>query len=145
MHNADAGRHNLEGVECLHSPFEEFIPLTVALEFQIQVLFIRVLVPGEVHLHGVIDDQIDGHEGFDHPRIFAHAGDGRAHGGQIHQQGNPCEILQNNSRHDKRNLMDTGLGGFPLRQIAHVLRGDFQAIAISQHRLEHDADGHWKP
>jgi len=33
-------------------------------------------------------------------------------------------------------------GGFPARQLADVLFGDFPAVAVAQHRFENDADRH---
>ena len=38
MHDADAGRHNLESFEGLHAPFQKLIALTIAGKFQIKIL-----------------------------------------------------------------------------------------------------------
>ena len=37
MDDADAGRHDLEGVEGLHAPFEKLITLAIALKLDLEV------------------------------------------------------------------------------------------------------------
>ena len=37
MNDADAGRHDLEGIEGLLAPFQELVALLVAMEFEIKV------------------------------------------------------------------------------------------------------------
>ena len=65
MDDADARRHDLEGLERLHAPLEKLVALAVALEFQFQIALQRVGRAGEIHLHGVIHDQIHRHERLD--------------------------------------------------------------------------------
>jgi hypothetical protein len=65
---------------------------------------------------------------------------GAAHGGQVGQQGHAGEVLQHHARDDKRNLVDTLGLGLPARQLRHMLLGDLVAVAVAQHRFEHDTD-----
>ena len=76
MHDADAGRDDLEGVERLHAPLEKLVTLAVAREFQLEILLHRVRRAGEIHLHRVIHDQVHRHERFDDLGILAELGDG---------------------------------------------------------------------
>ena len=93
MHDADAGRHDFECVERLHAPFQKLIALAVAREFQIQILRHRIRAAGEVHLHGMVYDQIHRHERLDNLGILADLGHGGAHGRQVHQQRHAGKIL----------------------------------------------------
>jgi hypothetical protein len=45
VHDAEARRHDAEGVEGLHAPLHELVALAVALELQLHVQVERVLVP----------------------------------------------------------------------------------------------------
>ena len=65
VHDADAGRHDLEGVERLHAPLEKLVALAVALEFHLQIPPQRVGRAGKIHLHRVIHHQVHRHERFD--------------------------------------------------------------------------------
>ena len=57
MDDADAGRHDLERVECLHAPLEKLVALAVALEFHLQIFLQRIRAAGKIHLHRVVHDQ----------------------------------------------------------------------------------------
>ena len=61
MHDADAGRNELESFEGLLSPFQKLIALAVALELHVQIKFQRARRAEKIYLHGVIYHQIDGH------------------------------------------------------------------------------------
>ena len=141
MHDADAGRHDLEGVERLHAPFHEFVALGVALEFQLHVQLERVRAVVVIHLHRMIHHQIHRHQRLDDLRVFAHFGSGIAHRGEIDEQRHAGEILQHDARHHERNLFGARRIRLPVGQLAHMRLGDFLAVVIAQHRFQHDADG----
>ena len=65
MHDADARRHHLEGLERLHPPLEELVALPIATELQIQVLAQGIRRAGVVHLHRVVHHQIHRHQRLD--------------------------------------------------------------------------------
>src|SRR6266571_2879638 len=104
MHDADTRRDELESFERLLSPLEKLIALSVALEFHVQIEFQRAGRPEEIHLDGVIDHQIDGHERFNDFRIAPESLHCAAHRGEINHQRYAGEILQNNSRDHEWNL-----------------------------------------
>src|SRR2546430_2211621 len=61
VHDADAGRHDLEPVEGLHAPLEELVARAVALELDPHVQLDGVGAAGEVDLPPVVGGQIAGH------------------------------------------------------------------------------------
>ena len=138
--DADAGGHDLEGVEGLHAPLEELVALAVARELEIEVLLQRVSRAGEINLHGVVDHQIDGHEGLDDLGIFSHFSHGGTHGGEVHEQRHPGEVLQDDTRHHERNFGRAGGIGLPGGQLTHIRLQHAFAVAIAQHGLEDQAD-----
>ena len=50
--------------------------------------------PKKIHLHRMVDHEIDGHERLDDLRVLLQARDGRPHRREIDQQRHAREILQ---------------------------------------------------
>ena len=71
VHDADARWHEAESLEGLLPPFQKFIAFAVAFEFHVHVQAQGRGGSGEIHLHRVIDDEIDRHERLDDFRIAA--------------------------------------------------------------------------
>ena len=65
MDDADARRHHTEGFKGLLAPFQEFIAFAVPLELMLHVQHEGLLRSVDIDLHGMIHDQIHGHEGLD--------------------------------------------------------------------------------
>ena len=101
----DAGHrwHNPEVVEGLLAPFQKLVAFAVALELDLGVPRQGVRRGKEIHLNGVIDDQIDGDERVDPLRIAAEAIDGGAHGCQIHDGRDAGEVLHDDAGGQERN------------------------------------------
>ncbi len=121
MNDADAGRDDFEGVESLFAPFEKFVALAVAMEFEVEIVGEGVGRSGEVDLHRVIDDQIDRDERLDHFRIAAHRMNGGAHGGEIDEKGNTGEILEDDPRNDERDFEIAGIFRVVVREVFDVV------------------------
>ena len=145
MADADAGGHDLEGVEGLHAPFHELVALFVSLELELHVEVERVLGAVVVDLHRVVDDEVDRHEGLDHLGVFAHLRGHAAHRGEVAEQRHAGEVLQHDARQHERDLLGAFRVRLPGGELAHVLLGDLLAVAIPEHRLEHDADRYREP
>ena len=145
MDDADAGRHDAEAVERLHTPFEELVARQVARELDLHVALQRVAAARVIDLHGVIHDQIDRHERFDQFGILAERGDRGAHGGQIDQERHAGEILQDDARDHERHLRAALLGRLPVGERAHVVLGDAFPVVIAQHGFEHDPNADRQP
>ena len=137
MHDADRRRHHAEVAEGLLAPAQEGVALGVAGELDIHILSQRIGRTKKVHLHGVVDDQIDRHERVDLGRVAAESLHGGPHRGEIHHAGHAREVLQHDPRRLEGDLAFGGLGGVPRRQGPDVGFGDFITVAGPQQGLEH--------
>ena len=141
MDDADARGDDLEGVEGLHAPFQKLVALAVAGKFQIQVFGQGIGAAGEIHLHRVIHHQVHRHERLDDLGVLAELGHGAAHGGQVHQQRHPGEILQDDAGHHEGDFRRARLGGLPVGQLLHVGFVDLLAVTVPQDGLQDEPDG----
>jgi hypothetical protein len=142
VHDAEARRHHAEGVEGLHAPLHELVALVVALELQLHVQVERLGRAVVVDHHRVVDHQVDGHQRLDGLGRLAQLGGHAAHGGQVGQQRHAGEVLQHHAGDDEGDLVDALGVGRPVGQLFDVLGRDLLAVAVAQHRLQHDADRH---
>ena len=140
MHDADTGRHDLECFEGLHAPFHELVALLVPLEFQLHVEVECILGAVVVDLHRVVHHQVDRHQRLDDLGVLAHLVRHAAHRGEVGQQRHAGEILQHDACHYERDLFGAWRIRLPVRQLAHMRLGDLLAVAVAQHRFQHDAD-----
>ena len=145
MHDADAGRDDLEGVERLHAPLEKLVALAVALKLNLQVLRERIRCASRIHLHRVIHHEVHRHERFDNLGILSKLSDGAAHRREIDQQRHAGKILQHDARDDEGYLRRARLVGLPVREFLHVGLADLLVVVVPQHRFQHDADAHGQP
>ena len=145
MHDADAGRHDLERIEGLHAPLHEFVALCVALEFDLHVEV--QCIPGAVviDLNRVIDDQVDRHQRLDDLWILADAMSDAAHRGQVAEQWHSGEILEHDARDDERYFLGAWRVRRPVGELPHVLLGHLLAVAVAEHAFENDANGNRQP
>ena len=145
VNNADARRHNAEGLESLLPPLEELVALAVALELHVQIQPQSIGTAEKVHLHGMVDHQVDRHERLDHGRVLACRGHRIAHGRQVDEKRHPCEVLQHNAGNDEGNFLRSRLFRVPRGKGADIFGSHLASVAIAQHRLEHNADAHRQP
>src|SRR5471032_871063 len=138
--DAEARRHDAEGVEGLHAPFHELVALVVAREFQLHVQVQRAFFTEVIDGDRVVDHQVDRHQRLDLFRVDAHLVGHVAHRGQVGQQRHAGEVLQHDARHYERDLVGAIAGRRPAGQLLDVFFGDLFAVAIAQHRFQHDAD-----
>ena len=132
MADAHARRHGAEVAECGLAPLQEGVTLAVALELEQRVCFVGPRRAELVHLHGVVDDQLGGHQRIDALRIAAQGLDGVAHRAEVNDGGNAGEVLHQDAR---RHVGDftAGLGlGIPLGEELDVGGGDVDAVFAAQ-------------
>ena len=141
MHDAGARRYDAEGLEGRHAPLQELVALAIALEFELHVEVERVGSAIVVDGDRVVDDQIDRHLRLDARRIVAQGGRRIAHRRQIGKQGHAGEVLQHHAGDDKGNLVQALGVWAPCGELPDVIVGHPVAVAVAQHRLEHDAQG----
>jgi hypothetical protein len=139
VHDAEAGRHDAEGVERVHAPLHELVALLVAGELQLHVEVERLLVAEVVDHHRVVDHQVDRHQRLDRLRVLAHLGGHVAHRGQVGQQRHAGEVLQHDASDDERDLVGALGGRLPAGELLDVLGRHLLAVAVAQHALQHDA------
>jgi hypothetical protein len=98
-----------------------------------------------VHLDGVIDHEIDGHERL-HPRdVTASSDHCRPHRRQIDEKRDTGEILEQDAPDDEGDLRRPLCVRLPARQRFDVLVSDAPAVEIAQHGFEQDAKAHREP
>ena len=98
VHDAGAGRHDLEVVESCLAPAEELVALAVALVLDLDVALEGVLGAEEVGDDGVVDDHLGRSERVDLLGVAAEHSDGLAHGGEVDDAGHTREVLHDDSR-----------------------------------------------
>jgi hypothetical protein len=99
-------RHDREVVEAVLPPAQERVALLVALELALGVDPERVAGAEGVDLHGVVDDQLGGHERVDRRGVALVVGDRVAHGGEVDHGGHAREVLHHHARGGEGDLLD---------------------------------------
>ena len=94
MNDPGFGWHDFEVLERLLPPAQKAIPFLVATVLHVGVVLEGQLRAEVVHLHRMIDDQLDGLERVDPLRVAAHPLHGVAHGSQVHDGGDAGKILE---------------------------------------------------
>ncbi|KFB74684.1 MAG: hypothetical protein AW06_004377 [Candidatus Accumulibacter cognatus] len=140
--NADARRHDAEGLESLHSPFHELIAFAVAIELESHVLLQRLRRAVVIDLYRMVDDQVDRHQWFDASRIESTRLRDLSHRREIAEQWHASEILQHDARDDEGDLLAAACAWLPLGEFKDVSLADALAIAVTQQRFENDAQRH---
>ena len=136
VHDAGAGRNDLEVVERGLAPAEELVALAVALVLDLDVALERVLGAEEVGDDGVVDDHLGRRERVDLVGVAAEGDDGLAHGGEVDDAGNAGEVLHDDAR---RRELDLGVGlggGHPRAERLDLLLGDVRAVLGAEEVLE---------
>jgi hypothetical protein len=80
----------------------------------------------------VIDDEIDGDEGFDDFGIFFEAGDRIAHGSKVDQQGDAGEVLENDTGDRERDFFSGWFLGIPAGEILDIAGACLKAVAVTE-------------
>src|SRR5438477_5041311 len=145
MDDPDSGRNESESFESLLAPFQELVALAIAFEFHFHVQAQRFCRAGEIDLHRVIDHEIDWHERFDDFRIAAQFLHRASHRGEIYDQRNAGEILQDDARDHEWDFLVRGRFRIPICERLDILPPDLFSIAISQDRFEDDANADRQP
>ena len=144
VNDTDAWGDNAKGLESLLAPLKEFVAFAVAFEFVLHVQHEGLFGPVDVDLDGVIDDEIDGDEGFDELRIFFEPSDGIAHSREIDEKGYASEVLQNDARDGEGDFFRGRFFGIPAGKIFDVAGTSRKAIAVAEDGFEDDAQGDGK-
>jgi hypothetical protein len=138
--------HHAEAAERLLRPPQEGVALVVALVLALDVAPVRVGAAERVHLHRVVDDQVDGDQGIDPAGVASRALDGAAHGGEVDHGGDSGEVLEQNPGGNEGPLpVALGRPAVPAGQRDHVVVGDESVPGVPEQVLEEDLHGHRQP
>jgi len=139
--DAGAGRHHGEVRKRLLAPFEEFVAFLILLVFLDDVLGERLVVPEEVHDHGVVDDEIDRHQRIDLLRVAAERLHRIAHRGEIDHRRHAGEILHQHPRRAERDFMFERALLQPLRNRQNVGLLDGAVVLVAQQVFQQHLHG----
>jgi hypothetical protein len=121
------------------TPAQEGVALAVALELLLGVDQEGGRGAVFVHLHRVIDHQLDRLEGIDPLRVASHSHHGVAHGGEVHHGGHAGEVLQQHAGGHEGDLPRGNRLGVPAGEGLDLVRGDHGAVLAAQQVFEQDA------
>jgi hypothetical protein len=144
MNDSNSRRDHLEGLECLHAPFEKFIAFAIPLELDFHVPLKRVRAAPEINLNRMINDQVNGHERLDEGGIFTESSYRGTHCREVYEQWNPGKILEYDAGDDKRNLGRSLGCRLPVGKCTNVIFFDFFSVTIPKNRFENDSNAYWK-
>ena len=140
VHDAEAGRHDAEGLEGLHAPLHELVALAVALELELHVQVERIRAAVVVDHDRVIDHQVHRHQRLDRsPGLLPSRAATLRIAARSASKGTPVKSCRIDARHHERDFIGAVGVGIPVGQLAHVLGRHLLAVAVAQHRLQHDA------
>src|SRR5262249_14268093 len=138
--NANARRDQAKGLERLLAPLEELIALAVALELHLQVQLQRLGGTEKIDLDGVINHQIDRHQGLNDFRVATYLLDRAPHRRQIDDQRHTGKILKHDPRDHEWDLGVSRRFCIPIGQRFDVFAPNFSSIAIPQDRFQYYPD-----
>jgi hypothetical protein len=136
VHDAGARRDDLEVVERGLAPAQELVALAVALVLELDVLLEGVGGAEQVGDDRVVDDELGRSERIDLLGVASERAHGLAHGGEVDDAGDACEVLHDDAG---RGELDLGVGlcrGLPRSDGLDVVSGDVGAVLRAQEVLE---------
>jgi len=143
--DAGPGRDDAEVVEGLLTPTKELVAFEIALVLPACVVFQGLRSSRAVDHEGMVDDQVERHEGIDPAGVGLGGNDGVAHRGKVDDRGHTGEVLH---QHACRPVRDLPIGGpvvEPRRDRLDVVDGDTAAVLKAQQVLEQDLQGRRQP
>ena len=142
MDDADAGRHDREGLEGLLAPLEELVALAVADELDLPCC--GRARPASRRNRPAPSGRRRGRPGTSGSIFSAAAPAGHggvAHRGDIDEQRHAGEVLQDDAGDGERDLVFAGVLGVLVGEVPDVGLGDLAAVDVAQDGLEDDPDG----
>ncbi len=141
MHDADAGRHDLERVERLHAPFQKLVALAVAREFQIQFFAIESALPAKSTCTEWSTTKSTGTSGSMILGFLPSLATALRIAAKSTSSGTPVKSC-NTMRATTNGISAVRVSvGFQLASSLTFASLDFLAVAIAQDGFQHEADG----
>ncbi len=145
VHDPHRGRHHAKSREGLLSPAQELVTLYISMKLQIGIDPQRLTRPERIHLHRVINDEINRNQRIDAPRVTTHALHRVAHRRQVHHRRYAGEILQQHPRGHERNLLVRYRLRTPGRHGFDVVFRDGKSVHVAQYALQQNANAERQP
>ena len=133
VHDPRSRRHDLEVAEGALAPAQEGVALEVALELELDVAREGRRGAEDVHLHGVVDHELDRDQRVDLLRVAAEIGHRVSHRGEVDDGRHAREVLEQHAGGRERDLAARLVGRDPAGDGLDVL-----ARAVAEHVLEQD-------
>ncbi len=138
VNDAGIGRHDAEVLKRVLAPAQECVPFLVPRELELRVQLKRIRQTEVVHLHGMVDDELDGLKRIDACGIAAKTHDAVAHRREIDNRRHAGEILEQDAGRRERNLALDRMRRVPIREGLDVRCLDESAVLLPQQILEED-------
>ncbi len=136
VHDAGAGRDDLEVVERALAPAQELVALAVALVLDLDVALEGLRRTEDVGDHGVVDDHLGGRERVDLGRVAAEVGHRLTHRGEVDDARDAGEVLHDHARRRELDLL-AGVGiRVPAGDRLDVVGGDVGAVLGAEQVLQ---------
>ena len=136
VHDAGAGRDDLEVVERALAPAQELVALVVALVLDLDVALERLGRAEDVGDHGVVDHHLGRRQRVDLRRVPAELLHRLAHRGQVDDAGHAGEVLHDHARRRELDLLVRVRVGVPATQRLDVVGGDVLAVLGAEQVLQ---------
>ncbi|CAB4707443.1 unannotated protein [freshwater metagenome] len=136
VHDAGAGRDDLEVVERTLTPAQELVALAVALVLDLDVALEGLRRAEDVGHHRVVDDHLGRRERVDLGGVAAEVGHRLAHRGQVDDAGHAGEVLHDHARRRELDLLVRLGVRVPGSEVADVVGGDVRAVLGAQEVLQ---------
>ncbi len=138
VHDAGAGRDDLELVEGRLAPAQELVALAVALVFALDVALEGVGVAEVVDDDRVVDDHLGRRQRVDPGGVAAEVAHGLAHGGQVDHAGHAGEVLHDDAAGRELDLHAGRRLGVPAAQRTDVVGRDVGAVLGAEKVFQQD-------
>ena len=138
VHDAGAGRDDLEVLEGLLAPAQELVALAVALVLDLDVALEGLGGAEDVGDDRVVDDHLGRGERVDLGGVAAEVGHRLAHGGQVDDAGHAGEVLHEHARRRELDLLVGLRVRVPAREGPDVVGGDVGAVLGAEEVLQQD-------
>ena len=133
-------RDDAEVGERLLPPLEELVPLAVPLELPVGVQQQGRRRPVLVHLHAVVDDQVDGHQRVDLLRVPPARAMAARMAARSTTHGTPVKSCRITRRGAERQLDGVHGSRVPAGQAGHVRLVDDEPVDVAERALQQNLD-----
>ena len=138
VHDSRVWRDHAKIAESVLPPAKEPVALLVARELELGIQLKRVCLSEIVHLHRVVDHQLDRLQRIDLAGVASQPDDAVAHRGEIDHTRHTGEVLEQHAGRREGNFFHGVALHIPFRQRLDVLALDEPSVFMAQQVFEQD-------